>query len=81
MQREFEPLCQEIPQHHPEFVERSRAGRLRKNDITFGAQRVGPGNLIKLDPVVIEDLDLPNPVIRSHYGHGFASNTFATTGY
>src|ERR1700693_2475987 len=21
---------------------------------------------------VIEDLDLPNPVIRSHYGHGFA---------
>jgi hypothetical protein len=25
----------------------------------------------KLQPV-IEDLDLPNPVIRSHYGHGFA---------
>ena len=23
-------------------------------------------------PTVIEDLDLPNPVIRSHYGHGFA---------
>src|ERR1039457_3455616 len=22
--------------------------------------------------MVIEDLDLPNPVIRSHYGHGFA---------
>jgi hypothetical protein len=22
---------------------------------------------------VIEDLDLPNPVIRSHYGHGFAT--------
>ena len=21
---------------------------------------------------VIEDLDLPNPVIRSHYGNGFA---------
>jgi hypothetical protein len=31
---------------------------------------------------VIEDLDLPNPVIRSHYGHGFANivstNTSAT---
>jgi len=23
-------------------------------------------------PTVIEDLDLPHPVIRSHYGHGFA---------
>ena len=29
---------------------------------------------------VIEDLDLPNPVIRSHYGHGFAKQYVATTG-
>ena len=29
---------------------------------------------------VIEDLNLPNPVIRSHYGHGFAKQYVATTG-
>jgi len=28
---------------------------------------------------VIEDLDLPNPVIRSHYGHGFAKQYVAMT--
>jgi hypothetical protein len=26
-------------------------------------------------PTVIEDLDLPDPVIRSHYGHGMLSST------
>ena len=28
---------------------------------------------------VIEDLNLPNPVIRSHYGSGLTNSTFATT--
>jgi hypothetical protein len=26
---------------------------------------------------VIEDLDLPNPIIRSHYGNGFINSTSA----
>jgi hypothetical protein len=45
-------------------------GQPKKSAMTFGRKvtKEYKGNL----QTVIEDLDLPNPVIRSHYGHGFA---------
>src|ERR671915_1129987 len=45
-------------------------GQPKKITMIFGRKvtREYKGKL----PTVIEDLDLPNPVIRSHYGHGFA---------
>lgn len=45
-------------------------GQPKKITIIFGRKvtREYKGKL----QTVIEDLDLPNPVIRSHYGHGFA---------
>ena len=45
-------------------------GQPKKITMIFGRKVTQPyqGKL----QTVIEDLDLPNPVIRSHYGHGFA---------
>jgi hypothetical protein len=45
-------------------------GQPKKITIIFG-RKVTKQYKGKLQ-TVIEDLDLPNPVIRSHYGHGFA---------
>jgi len=45
-------------------------GQPRKITMIFG-RKVTKEYKGKLQ-TVIEDLDLPNPVIRSHYGHGFA---------
>jgi hypothetical protein len=45
-------------------------GQPKKITIIFG-RKVTKEYKGKLQ-TVIEDLDLPNPVIRSHYGHGFA---------
>jgi hypothetical protein len=45
-------------------------GQPKKITMIFG-RRVTKEYKGKLQ-TVIEDLDLPNPVIRSHYGHGFA---------
>jgi hypothetical protein len=45
-------------------------GQPKKITIIFG-RKVTKKYKGKLQ-TVIEDLDLPNPVIRSHYGHGFA---------
>jgi len=45
-------------------------GQPKKISIIFG-RKVTKEYKGKLQ-TVIEDLDLPNPVIRSHYGHGFA---------
>ena len=45
-------------------------GQPKKITTIFG-RKVTQAYKGKLQPV-IEDLDMPNPVIRSHYGHGFA---------
>jgi hypothetical protein len=44
-------------------------GQPHKIPVIFG-RKITPRYRGKLQ-TVIEDLDLPNPVIRSHYGHGF----------
>jgi hypothetical protein len=44
-------------------------GQPNKITVIFG-RKITPRYRGKLQ-TVIEDLDLPNPVIRSHYGHGF----------
>jgi len=37
----------------------------------MGERLLDAGRTIGQPKTVIEDLDLPNPVIRSHYGSGF----------
>jgi hypothetical protein len=44
-------------------------GQPKKITVIFGRQVTKRSHGKR--QTVIEDLDLPNPVIRSHYGHGF----------
>src|SRR5258705_13130220 len=78
-QTEPKPYCDNLIFHRRAAVEEltqrlldlnRNIGQPKKITTIFG-RKVTKEYKGKLQSV-IEDLDLPNPVIRSHYGHGFA---------